>query len=98
MGYMDDKKKKRSSSLGETWFLRQFFSSPNEVFRGGGHDLCLYFACTGGNAYKEPPLFFMALVGLVVSNQGYMGYIPFKTINIGYISCWKMVKTYKIMG
>lgn len=53
MGYMDDKKKKRSSSLGETWFVRQFFSSPNEVFRAGGHDLCLYFACTGGNAYKE---------------------------------------------
>lgn len=23
------------------------------VFRAGGHDLCLYFACTGGNAYKE---------------------------------------------
>ncbi|CAE7495140.1 Caltractin [Symbiodinium natans] len=23
------------------------------VFRSGGHDLCLYFACTGGNAYKE---------------------------------------------
>ena len=65
MGYMDDKKKKRSSSLGETWFLRQFFSSPNEVFRAGGHDLCLYFACTGGNAYKEFPLFFMALVGLM---------------------------------
>eukprot|EP00435_Cladocopium_sp_Y103_P071497 s214_g37.t1 len=25
------------------------------VFRAGGHDLCLYFACTGGNAYKELP-------------------------------------------
>lgn len=23
------------------------------VFRAGGHDHCLYFACTGGNAYKE---------------------------------------------
>ncbi|CAJ1389589.1 unnamed protein product [Effrenium voratum] len=23
------------------------------VFRAGVHDLCLYFACTGGNAYKE---------------------------------------------
>ena len=24
-----------------------------QVFRAGGHDLCLYFACTGGNAYKD---------------------------------------------
>ena len=26
---------------------------PSQVFRAGGHDLCLYFACTGGNAYKD---------------------------------------------
>jgi hypothetical protein len=54
MAYIDDKPRKKIIVFG--WnceFLRQFFSSPNEVFRAGGHDLCLYFACTGGNAYKE---------------------------------------------
>jgi len=36
------------------------------VFRAGGHDLCLYFACTGGNAYKERDLW-VEKIGLLVS-------------------------------
>lgn len=37
------------------------------VFRAGGHDLCLYFACTGGNAYKERDRW-VEQIGLLVAN------------------------------